>query len=273
MFIQKYKGGVKSDFIIIEEATGLISSHEKMNQGFVKDEVFSPSNLSRLGLRIVDGRLESQHGTEDSFHILNDLCSKIEGDFLSTRKSRGDVLSVLDTENRKLIEENKSNSFSCIEKGGSVSVRDKREDKTRRTKRTKATGPELFGRPLSLKPGDVNNLYRDVCDLYSFYRMYKLSHSFTSIIRMSLRLLCETAAKELNYSGGIGEYTKKFFSTAKKNLSSDEKTFLVTNNVSEGSIVALLQIGAHNYSSSQNFDQTLAISIVLGSMLAITHGK
>jgi len=272
-FIQKYKGGVKSDFIVIDEATdGLISTHEKLNQGFVKDEVFSPSNLSNIGLRIVDGHLESRHSKEELSQILNDLRLKIEGNYLNTRKSRGDVLSVLDVETRQLIEDNKNNAFSHI--GGHVCESPRESSsKTRITKRTKVTYPPIFGKPLSLKPGDVNNLYRDICDLYTFYKIQSLSPSFTAIIRMSLRLLCETAAKDLSYSGGISEYLNKFFAKAKKNLSSDEKTLLSNNNVKEGSILPLLQTGAHNYSSSLNFDQTLAISIVLGSMLMITHGK
>ncbi|MBR5033766.1 MAG: hypothetical protein IKX71_00500 [Bacteroidales bacterium] len=273
-FIQKYKGGVKSDFMVIEEATGLISSHDKMNQGFVKDEVFSPSNLTRLGLRIVNGKLESQHSEEELLRLLNDLCSKIEKDYLSTRKSRGDVVSVLDAENKQLIEDNKNNSFSGV--GDSISDSQKEVIcKTRKTKRTKATSPQLFGKPLSLKQGEVNNLYRDICDLYTFYCMNKshISQSFTSIIRMSLRLLCETAAKDSGCSRGIDEYVKKYFLKAKKQLSSDEKTLLSNNNVKDNSIIQLLQTGAHNYTSSQNFDQTLAISIVLGYMLLLTHGK
>ncbi len=271
-FIQKYKGGIKSDFIVIEEATGLISSHEKMNQGFVKDEVFSPSNLSSIGVRIVDGRLESRHSEDELFQILNDLCSKIEGNYLNTRKSRGDVLSVLDVDSRQLIEGNRNNSFCCIggHKSGPVKSAD---SKTRKTKRTKLTYPQFFGKPLSLKPGDVNNLYRDITDLYTFYRIQNLSQTFTAILRMSLRLLCETAAKDMNCSGGIVEYVGKYFSKAKQNLSSDEKTLLSNNNVNSGSIVQLLQTGAHNYIASQNFDQTLAISIVLGAILTITHGK
>lgn len=271
-FIQKYKGGVKSDFIVIEETTGLISSHEKMNQGFVKDEVFSPSNLSRLGLRIVDGQLETQHSEEELSQLLDDLCSKIERNYLSTRKSRGNVLSVLDDENKQLIENNKNNPFYHIGEGVCTSEKET-NNKGRKTKRTKATSPQLFGKSLSLKPGEVNNLYRDICELYSFYLINKshLSHSFTSVIRMSLRLLCETAAKDISVV--IADYVSSYFSRAKKSLSKDEKTLLSVNNVTDSSLIQLLHTGAHNYTSSQNFDQTLAISIILGSMLQLSHGK
>ena len=269
-FIYKYQGGVKSDFIIIDEATGIISSHEKMNQGFVKNEVFSPSNLSKLGMRINDGRLESQHEKDELNVILEDLCSKVERDFLSTRKSRGDVISVLDDKNKQLIEDNKDNAF---EVAGYSSIESKSTEiqSKRRTKRTRVEPLQIFGKPLTLKGGDVNNLYRDICDLNSFYKMNKshLSASFTVLIRMSLRLLCETASGDQ----GIPEYVRMYFNNAKKNLSKDEKTLLSNHNVKENSIVQLLQTGAHNYSASQNLDQTIAISIILGAMIQLSHNK
>jgi len=269
-FIYKYQGGVKSDFIIIDESTGIISRHEKMNQGFVKNEVFSPSNLSKLGMRINDGRLESRHEKDELNEILEDLCSKVERDFLSTRKSRGDVISVLDDKNKQLIEDNKDNTF---EVAGYSSIESKSSEiqSKRRTKRTRVEPLQIFGKPLTLKGGDVNNLYRDICDLYSFYQMNKshLSSSFTVLIRMSLRLLCETASGDK----GIPEYVRMYFNNAKKILSKDEKTLLSNHNVKENSIVQLLQTGAHNYSASQNLDQTIAISIILGAMIQLSHSK
>lgn len=269
-FIYKYQGGAKSDFIIIDEATGIISSHEKMNQGFVKNEVFNPSNLSKLGMRIKDGRLESKHEQEELKEILEDLCSKVESDFLSTRKSRGDVFSVLDDKNKQLIEDNKDNTFEIAGPSSIVSKRGESQSK-RRTKRTRVEPLQIFGKPLSLKGGDVNNLYRDICDLYSFYQIYKshLSSSFTVLIRMSLRLLCETASGDK----GISEYVRMYFNNGKKTLSKDEKTLLSNHNVKDNSIVQLLQTGAHNYSASQNLDQTIAISIILGAMIQLSHNK
>ena len=273
-FIQKYRGGEKSDFLIIEEATGVISSHNKMNQGFVKDEIFSPSNLSKLGLRIKDGKLESQHTQEELTQLLDDLCEKVEHNYLNTRQSRGNVLAVLTDENKLVIKDNKDNTFSSVVIASHESENSDQENSeskaTRRTRRTKEVAPKLFGKDLVLVGGDVNNLYRDICDLYMFYQMNKshLTSSFTALIRMSLRLLCETAS-----NNNIEDYLKNNFSKAKKTLSQDEKTLLSSQNVTEASITQLLHTGAHRYTSSQNLNQTLAISIILGAILQITHHK
>ena len=268
-FILKYKGGDKSDFLIIEEATGLISAHERMNQGFVKTEVFSPSNLTKLGIRIKDGRLECQYSNKELVQVLEDLCLKVERNYLSTRKSRGDVYAVLEDQNKRIITDNKKKAFSVVNSPIGLS-RGEGLQAARKTRRTKGSFPKLFGRDLSLRKGDVNNLYRDICDLYSFYLNNKshLSSSFIVLIRMSLRLLCETAAKS-----NIDDYIQKNFTSAKKSLSIDEKTLLSCQNVTEGSIVQLLHTGAHNYTASQNIDQTIAISIILGAMLQITHSN
>lgn len=88
---------------------------------------------------------------------------------------------------------------------------------------------------------------------------------------MSLRLLCETAAKDDNKQ--LDNYLKVNFANAKKALDQDIKTTLSTQNVHEESIVQLLHTGTHNYKSSKNIEQTIAISIIVGSILMSSHGK
>lgn len=95
---------------------------------------------------------------------------------------------------------------------------------------------------------------------------------FSGLIRMSLRLLCETAAKEKSYSG-FENYLKNNFVEAKNNLDQDTKTTLSNYSVSKENIVQLLHTGAHNYKSSNNIDQTIALSIIIGSILTVTHSK
>ncbi len=149
-----------------------------------------------------------------------------------------------------------------------------KESLTRKTKRVASTKALLFGGILSLKKGDVNNLYRDIAEIHSCYLKNKsnFSDSFHSIIRMSLRLLCEAASRELGFTK-IDEYIKRYCSDAKKKLSQDDKTFLATHNVSENTMVQLLQIGAHDYTATRSYDQTIGVSILLGTMLSISHGK
>lgn len=145
--------------------------------------------------------------------------------------------------------------------------------KQRQSKRTDKKENQLFGGKLYLRIGKVSDLYRDIVDLYEFYveNKLKLSQSFPGLIRMSLRLLCETAAKDQKKK--LEEYLRENFDDAKKVLTQDLKTTLSGQNVTESSIVQLLQTGAHNYQSSSNMEQTIAISIIVGQILAISHGQ
>ncbi len=88
---------------------------------------------------------------------------------------------------------------------------------------------------------------------------------------MSLRLLTEAAASDKGF--GMDAYLKSSFKAAKKELDQDAKTTLSTQNVTEQSIIPLLHIGAHNYQAANNIDQTIAVSIILGQILTITHGR
>ena len=88
---------------------------------------------------------------------------------------------------------------------------------------------------------------------------------------MSMRLLAEAAATDQKTN--IGLYLKSHFKNAKTKLDTDIKTTLSTQNVSENSIEQLLHIGAHNYSAANNLEQTIAVSIILGKILEISHGR
>jgi hypothetical protein len=142
-----------------------------------------------------------------------------------------------------------------------------------RSRRVKKPGLPFFGGKLSLKAGHVNNLYRDVESLYDFYQREKgrLSVDFIVIIRMSLRMLAETAAKDLKKE--LKDYLTEHFEHAKKSLDQNAKTSLSNQNVNKDSIIKLFQTGAHDYHNSKNEEQALALSIILGAMLSISHGK
>ena len=71
----------------------------------------------------------------------------------------------------------------------------------------------------------------------------------------------------------LDNYLKKYFKIAKKNIGKDERTTLSNQNITETSIIQLLHTGAHNYSSSKNIEQTLALSLIVGEILTETHGK
>lgn len=146
-------------------------------------------------------------------------------------------------------------------------------DQGSRSRRIKTPGLPVFGRKLSLKMGHVNNLYRDVESLHDFYQTEKsrLSADFIVIIRMSLRMLAETAAKDMKKE--LKDYLTEHFDSAKKSLDQNAKTTLSSQSVSKDSIIKLFHTGAHDYYNSKNEEQALALSLILGAMLTLSHGK
>jgi hypothetical protein len=272
IFLHKFMGEEKSPFLILEEDTGIISANPHLNHRFVKDEIFKEETLNLMGFKIQNGRLNSVHNDQESFTILSDISHKIENKAISTRNNRGKVIEVLEPTSQKLIDKNK-NGKSHLSKIRFNNSKDANKNQ-RQSKRTPKKESEIFGGKLFLNIGEVSNLYRDIVDLNKFYNENKneLSQTFPSLIRMSLRLLCEAAAKE-NKKKKLDNYLKENFEKAKSTLDQNIKTTLSNHNVKEDSIVQLLHTGAHNYQSSNNMEQTIALSIIIGAILTITHGK
>lgn len=155
-----------------------------------------------------------------------------------------------------------------------VDKEEKRPEKRHgRSKRTKGQGLDPFGGTLSLRTGAVNNLYRDVESLFYYFRRNRNSftESFIVIFRMSLRVLAETAAKDVSKS--LKRYLEDEFDSAKETLNQNTKTTLSNQGVKKGTIVQLLQTGGHDYHNSTNEEQALALSIILGRMLLSSHGR
>jgi hypothetical protein len=272
IFVHKFMGGPKSLFMQLEESTGLISANSHLNQRFVKEEVLKEDTLARLGIIMRHGQMLSRMGRAETLQVLGDLSNKVRDKLLSTRKGRGQVLDVLDPETRRVIDESRTNPHQ------ELSLRDPSEESAvagprRQNRRTRMAQRVLFGGALYLRSGDVGNLYRDIVDLYNFYGKNKatLSGQFSSLVRMSLRLIVECAARDVGKS--LDDYVKPAFPAAKAGLSQDAKTTLSNHNVTESSIMQLLHTGAHNYSASSNIEQTLAVSLVLGAILNKSHGQ
>lgn len=271
IFSHKYRKKPKTPFLLLEEATGLISSNKHLNKRFVRDEIFNEEGLRKLGFLVgVDG-LETRHSPEDSKSILSDMSNKVKDNVISTRKRRGEVVDVLEPGSQKIIDSNKKNPPRKLK--GSTAPQIPNVPAPKQSKRTALSKSDMFGGLLFLKYGDVSDIYRDIKDLYFYYdsNRSKLSDKFVSLLRMSLRLLCEAAAAEGGFK--IDKYVLKYFAPAKALLTTDQKTSLSSFNVTEASIVQLLQTGAHNYSSSKSEEQMIALSIVLGKILTLSHGK
>lgn len=281
IFLHKFIGENKSHYLIFDESTnGYISSHPELNKGFVRKEVLNDKNLSDLGFSFEEDRMLSAHNKDELIILLNDILNKVSEKKISTRSNRGDILGVLDTRTKDIINKNKSARHRIIDDLGNVSslpqhssiIHTNRLNK--RTKRVKSNNIVLFGGPLYLKSGDINNLYRDICEIYDYYENNKIkfSNSFLSIVRMSLRLLCESASKDLGNSK-IDNYISAYSKEAKSRLSQNTKTFLSNLNVSDNTLPQLLHTGAYDYSASRLYEQTIGVSILLGAILSISHGK
>lgn len=272
LFLHRFMGKEKSSFLVLEEDTGLISANPHLNQRFVKDEIFRDDVLNTLGFNVKDGRLYTVHSKPESRAILSDLSAKVGNKEITTRKNRGKVLDILDVASQQFIEQNKAKAAHLAQV---KFTGPKKSEKTpRQARRTARKETELFGGALYLRMGEVSDLYRDIVDLFQFYTTQKegLSATFPSLIRMALRLLCETAAKD-STSKKLDKYIQTNYPEAKKELDKDIKTTLANQNVSEDSIIRLLHTGAHNYQTASNIDQTIALSIILGAMLTLSHGR
>lgn len=271
-FMYKYMKEPKSIFLIVDDYTGLIKGNPAMNKRFVKDEILTETVLERLGFKVVGEKLTSNLTEEGQKRVWEDLKEKINNKIFTTRKNRYKVYENLDEATRKIIEKNKDCPYKDVTPvTGSPYAAP--STALKRTKRTKKKDLPLFGDYIILKKGNVNDLYRDISSLGEYYlsNKEKLSKMFPALIRMSLRLIVETAGKDENLS--IDKYVDTYFDDAKKLLSKDEKTTLSGCSVSRNSIVQLLNIGAHNYSDSWSYDKAYAMSLIIGKMLSISHKK
>ncbi|MFP4379050.1 MAG: hypothetical protein ACLFUS_00995 [Candidatus Sumerlaeia bacterium] len=142
-----------------------------------------------------------------------------------------------------------------------------------RSRRTRGNRLEPFGGRLSLKTGPVNNLYRDIEEIFDYFAQKRgsLTESFIVLFRMALRVLAETAAKEVDKN--LQVYLQDGFDSAKKLLDRNIKTTLANQEVRKDTIVRLFQTGAHDYHNSKNEEQALALSIILGKILSNSHGS
>ena len=277
IFAAKYLGEEKSRFLLFDECTGgFITNHPEMNQGFVRKEILTDSVLTEMGFGFEKGRMLTRHSDDEVSVLINDLLSKIKGKQITTRINRGKPLDVLDQRSKDIIASNKGNAFRTYQAKPAEKTAEQPSSTAsqRKTPITRKSATTLFGEKLILKSGNVNNLYSDIVTLYEYVTSVKKAFSPTipAVFRMALRLLCETASSEMGYTD-INDYLKKYFPLAKKTMSQDTKTLLSNQNVTESSLAQLFHTGAHNYVSSTSSEQAIALSIALGAMLKISHGK
>lgn len=282
IFANKYLHEEKSTFLRFDEATGgFIKNHPEMNYGFVRNEILTDSILSKMGFVLEGDKLHTRHSGEEVWTLLYDIYQKVKNKQITTRVNRGNPLLVLDQRSKEIIESNKQKPLHPynppVKKNEVSKVETPVTSMQRKTPITRKTKQIFFGEKLILKSGDVNNLYSDILTLYNYVdsNAKAFSPKIYAVFRMSLRLLCETAATDCGYTGkkAIDEYIEKFFPLAKKGLNQDVKTFLNEQNIIKETLPQLFHTGAHNYQSSISSEKAMGISIILGAMLKESHGK
>lgn len=150
---------------------------------------------------------------------------------------------------------------------------------SRKTQRIKGDDRPIFGETLVLKPGLVNNIYCDICEIYE---RSKGTERYVEILGFSMRLILDIAAREYftkNPSHGLKkddiykEYIKLFKSQVNqkdKNTLSLDKS--IKNLIEEENVEALLAKLAHG-SVHANMGMVLNLSFIVGSILKIHFAK
>ena len=294
LFRMRYMGESPSILLQINSLTdGAIEKSKMLNQRFVEEEVFIKSHLESLGISVEGDSIKSAYPKDELVGILRDIFKLIEKGDISTRNrpALGELPSLLSERSQALCSSRKDQPRVYTEKYVPIEPAPieagEREEKAvpkKRTPRSKMYETPLFGGPLSLKDSPVNNLYREVeaLDKLITKNVGKgLTEDAYIVIRMALRLLCETAWKDLKKEG-LEQYLKDYFKAAKAKLSKGEKT-LSSKNLSEEDpkslethkqLLSLLNDSAHTYDeSTRNYKQTVAMSVMVGAILSCSHGK
>lgn len=157
---------------------------------------------AQKGIDFVERALELKLGDETFKHAVGSGAEFDDGSSPAS-KERSDEATGLETDREKEAE----NISNRRVRNDSASSRSRRSPTQRLT---------VFGGSLSLKLGHINNLYRDIEEIYLLYKngRVKFSDDFIVIFRMSLRMLAETAANEKGKD--LATYLREYFDEAKE---------------------------------------------------------
>ncbi len=309
-FMFDYRGGPKTVLIRLEELIKAVTKWPALNMRYVEDDVFNKKHLEEMGL--LPDEPDFGVPLELLEELVEAVADKLDNE-LNTRNARNDPASVLpgelidrirearhrrpagekaDGRERELPSDNSEppsqshggpgrDDVLRPDTSGTLPHTDASARRRRgRTRQVKPASIPVFGNPsgLRLQTGDVNNMYRTLEELWNMYARGGMRNAaaFVPIFRMGLRLLIDTAAMER--CGGLDRYVGEYAGEAKKRLrqaanSADLVTFMRNQAVSPENLLRLLQNGAHAYTSTGNKEQALAMSILIGEMLSISHGR
>ena len=189
-FLHTHRNKPKSNFLIIEESTGIISGNKNLNQRFLNDEILTIENLREIGFSIEGEKLVSNYEGDVSKNILETIVKLVDSKTISTRKNRGKLKTpLLETKELK-------DTIKQFDPKQSVTTYPKNEPNreqtiTRKTAKTKHQ-EKIFGKTLYLKEGKVNDLYLAITKIY---KKNQDDHTVLPIVGMSLRLILDVAGR------------------------------------------------------------------------------
>jgi len=287
---------VKSLFISLEEATGIISNNPKLNQRFVKEEVLTRSNLESIGIGVdKDNNLFSIYDTDFTKTLFNEINEAINNKDITTRHNRGKIKEVLSSRNSDIGSKLKNYDRNLPNKSfdeiynykrnttdtDTSNIDNKAQKSVRGSNRTPVTTDEdiLFGKKLILKESPVNDIYRAIEKIYN---TNKNSKEILPIIAMSLRLILEVGAR-IYYDEHDPNQNKKdqllkgFLDIAKKEMKIDstDKNYLALTSEWLDTKINLEAILAKYAHGSISYDKgtILKHSIIVGEIIAFYFKK
>lgn len=283
IFLHKYMGEDKSNLLLLDEVTNLVTENDGLNKRFFRDEVLKNEHLVNIGIKFEGEELESIYDDSDTKMLLSTLADAIISKAITTRKrlDKGNLVKVLIELNPKLKNKIKSISASKVKPKASGNIKIGYIEPSP----PKKSRPRLFPNPLSLRDDSLlHSIYHDITKIDLLYHSNtETSDDFPRILRFALRLLVEVASDEKDIENAEGssvpkktrlltKYAEENFAAAKKDLSDKEETFLHAQQVKEDLIVGLLERSGHNHEECSSYEQARAMSIIIGAMLEKDYG-
>ncbi|MDR0950837.1 MAG: hypothetical protein LBM13_04335 [Candidatus Ancillula sp.] len=286
IFRNKYFGESKSNLLVIDEATGIISENDKMNQRFVGEEVVKDKNLNAIGLKIEEDKLKSNYDEDTTKKLLDNIVSAVSDKKINTRgENRGNLpqaLQQVDPEFAKTLSSFNEAKSQVVQFPQPVRSQANKPTTRRFTPTTKQNNI-IFGEKLELKQGKVNDIYRGIVEIYGLYNKNQdLKSYLLPIVCMSLRLLYEVCAREYYLTNNFElpqKVLEEFDKLAKKELKEltdntllNDKSLLSEWLDSNKSFKAILDKYAHGVVTADR-DGALRQSRILGIILKKYFGK
>lgn len=149
---------------------------------------------------------------------------------------------------------------------------------SKRTQRTKGGNNPIFGETLILKVGIVNDIYRDICEIYE---QSKVTGHCVEILGFSMRLILDVAAREYFSKnptlGKKDDMYKDYIKLIKSKINQKDKNTLsldksIKSLIEEENVEGLLAKLAHG-SVRASMQMVLNLSYIVGPILKIHFAK